>query len=222
MKFKLSNKATIAALSTIGAFVSMPALAHHPLAGQPMTTFTEGMLSGIGHPVLGFDHLFFVLAMGIAALFTGRSFTAPLAFVAAMLAGTGLIMAGIQLPLVEYVIASSLIAVGALLFSGKGIGLAKTAGLFAIAGLFHGWAFGETIVGQESIYANVIVGYMIGLAAIQWVLAVGAGMAVTSMLKVFDAADAKARIAGGVVAGAGAVFLLEGVEGALFAAMGLV
>ena len=51
MKFKLSNKATIAALSTIGAFVSMPALAHHPLAGQPMTTFTEGMLSGIGHPV---------------------------------------------------------------------------------------------------------------------------------------------------------------------------
>ena len=63
---------------------------------------------------------------------------------------------------------------------------------------------------------------MIGLAAIQWVLAVGAGMAVTSMLKVFDAADAKARIAGGVVAGAGSVFLLEGVEGALFAAMGLV
>ena len=64
-----------------------PALAHHPMAGQPMDTFVQGLMSGFGHPVLGFDHLFFVIAMGVAALFTTRRLMAPAAYVAAMLAG---------------------------------------------------------------------------------------------------------------------------------------
>ena len=55
-----------------------PAYAHHPLGGMPMETFTHGLLSGIGHPILGFDHLFFVVIVGIAALFTGGPRTAPL------------------------------------------------------------------------------------------------------------------------------------------------
>ena len=46
------------------ALTATPALAHHPLAGAPMETFTHGMLSGIGHPILGFDHLFFIIAVG--------------------------------------------------------------------------------------------------------------------------------------------------------------
>jgi len=58
-----------------------PALAHHPLAGQPMETFSQGLLSGIGHPLLGFDHLFFVIAVGVAALYTGFARTAPAAYI---------------------------------------------------------------------------------------------------------------------------------------------
>jgi urease accessory protein len=197
------------------------AMAHHPLAGQPMQTFFDGILSGIGHPILGFDHLFFVLAVGIGSVFTRRPATAPLFFVAAMLLGVGLIMMGISLPLVEYVIAFSLVAVGVLIFSGHNVGLVRTAVLFTVAGLFHGWAFGETIVGQESVSQAVVGGYLIGLAAIQWLIAVGAGFFVSSTLKVFDAADPKARVLGGVVTGAGAVFLLEGLESAIFTALGL-
>lgn len=48
-----------------------PALAHHPLAGLPMETGAQGLLSGLAHPVLGFDHLFFVLAVGVAAVLAG-------------------------------------------------------------------------------------------------------------------------------------------------------
>ena len=74
-----------------------PALAHHPLNGMPMETFAHGVLSGVGHPLLGFDHLFFVLAMGIAALFTARRFAAPAAYIAAMLLGCALMYAGLSL-----------------------------------------------------------------------------------------------------------------------------
>lgn len=53
-----------------------------------METFTHGVLSGIGHPILGFDHLFFIALVGLAAIFTTRAMLAPLGFIAAMLAGT--------------------------------------------------------------------------------------------------------------------------------------
>ncbi|MGB0926172.1 MAG: HupE/UreJ family protein, partial [Pikeienuella sp.] len=69
-------------IASAAAMAATPALAHHPLGGMPMETFAHGVLSGIGHPLLGFDHLFFVLAVGVAALFTGRALTAPLAFIA--------------------------------------------------------------------------------------------------------------------------------------------
>ena len=59
------------ALATLCLMVATPALAHHPLGGLPMETFRHGVLSGLGHPVLGFDHLFFVLAAGLAAGLAG-------------------------------------------------------------------------------------------------------------------------------------------------------
>ena len=67
-------------LLTAGAILAAtPALAHHPLGGLPMETFSQGVMSGVGHPVLGFDHLFFVALMGLAAAFTGHLARAPLA-----------------------------------------------------------------------------------------------------------------------------------------------
>ncbi len=69
---KIMVTATLVLLST-------PTLAHHPLAGMPMKTLSHGILSGIGHPLLGFDHLFFVMLVGIAAIFTRRRMLAPLA-----------------------------------------------------------------------------------------------------------------------------------------------
>ena len=57
-------------LTAAAVMAATPAMAHHPLGGLPMETLSHGLLSGIGHPVLGFDHLFFVAIFGIAALFT--------------------------------------------------------------------------------------------------------------------------------------------------------
>ena len=63
----MTNNIIRAAAALTLTFAAAPALAHHPLGGMPMETFTHGVLSGIGHPLLGFDHLFFVIAMGVAA-----------------------------------------------------------------------------------------------------------------------------------------------------------
>src|ERR1044071_6160591 len=56
-----------AALSVIPLFLmTASASAHHVMGGKMPTTFAEGFLSGLGHPVIGPDHLAFLLAIGVA------------------------------------------------------------------------------------------------------------------------------------------------------------
>ena len=44
-----------------------PALAHHVMGGRMPASFSEGLLSGFGHPIIGLDHLAAVLAVGCLA-----------------------------------------------------------------------------------------------------------------------------------------------------------
>ena len=211
-------------LTTTGAFALLagPALAHHPLAGAPMETFAHGLLSGIGHPVLGFDHLFFVALLGVAAALTRRAALAPLGYIAGMLAGLALILAGIALPAVELVIAISLLTMGAILLSGRAMTLPGTMLAFCAFGLFHGWAFGGALMGQEGgAAAPVIFGYVLGLAAIQYVIASAFALLIR---KLGEPASAKAlhpRLAGAMVSGVGLFLVLEAAEGPALSALGL-
>lgn len=210
-------------IASAGALVALttPALAHHPLGGMPMETFAHGVLSGIGHPVLGFDHLFFIALVGVAALFTGRRYAAPGAYIAAMLAGTLAMSMGLALPAVEIVIGLSLLALGAVVLSGRALGLLPALALFAGFGLFHGSAFGGTIAGQEGGAATaVLLGYLIGLGVVQYAIALAAGWVVGTALKAKDASAMPARLSGAVVAGVGMFLTLENAEGLVFAAMG--
>lgn len=199
-----------------------PALAHHPLAGQPMETFSQGLLSGIGHPLLGFDHLFFVIAVGVAALYTGFARTAPAAYIAAMLIGCVMMANGIGLPMKEAVIGFSLLAVGYIVLSGRALSMTLALPIFAVFGLFHGSAFGDSIVGQEAaIGGSVLVGYLLGLGALQYAVALGAGWLVKNVFNATQATAINARLTGALVAGMGAFLTLETIEGAAFAALGL-
>ena len=158
------------------ALSATPALAHHPLGGMPMETFAHGLLSGIGHPLLGFDHLFFVVIVGIAALFTGHARLAPAAYIAAMLVGCLMMSFGAGLPMKEVVIGLSLLVVGTVVLSGRALALVPALVLFAGFGLFHGSAFGDAIAQQEAAMGtSVLVGYLIGLGVLQYAIAVAAG-----------------------------------------------
>ncbi len=195
-------------------FVASPALAHHPLGGLPMETFSHGILSGIGHPVLGFDHLFFIVAMGIMAHLSGHRFKAPLFYIAAMLAGCSAAYAGLNLPLQEAMIALSLIVLGGLIARNRTGGRGAVLMAFAGFGLFHGAAFGASIAAQEGgAGAAVLIGYLTGLGVVQYLIAVGAGLAAR------QASTLQTQLAGAMVAGVGVFLCLEQIEGPLIALM---
>lgn len=187
---------------------SIPAFAHHAMGGEIPTTFSAGFISGIAHPVIGFDHLAFIIGIGIASAFTPARFTMPLLFVGGTLAGCFLILAGVGLPLAEIIIAGSVVLIGALIFSGAGPSAAIYGLLFAAAGLFHGWAYGGSIIGAEQ---TPLVAYLIGFAVIQYAIA---AIVVMIARTARDAANSvPLRIAGGCIAGFGLAFLVENVEG---------
>ena len=208
--------------TAVFATSAAPAFAHHPLGGAPMETLTDGILSGVGHPLLGFDHLFFVIAVGVAALYTGRVKLATAAYIGAMMIGCLMMSFGVGLPVKEFVIGISLLVVGSIILSGRAMGLAPAVGLFAVFGLFHGSAFGDTIAAQEvGAGVAVLVGYLIGLGLLQYGLALLAGCVVHNLLKATEAQHIHVRLAGAVVAGVGLFLTLENTEGFVFNMLGI-
>ena len=95
------------------------AFAHHPLGGMTPQTALHGLLSGIGHPVIGFDHLAFVVGVGLIAAFHRSKLAMPAAFVGGTMAGTMLTVSAFTLPLAEIVITASVVVAGMVAMRGK-------------------------------------------------------------------------------------------------------
>ena len=197
-----------------------PALAHHPLAGMPVTTFVHGLMSGFGHPILGFDHLFFVTSVGIIAIFTRHRILAPLAYIVTMLGGCLVTALWTSMPATELMIALSLLMLGSMLLSGHRFNLSTVVFAFAGFGLFHGAAFGLSLATQEAAFGiQVLMGYLLGLGVTQFAIAVAAGLVCTMLWKVSHASAIQPRLAGAMVAGAGLYLTLEHFEGPLLQAI---
>ena len=162
----------------VGAAASLyttQGIAHHFLGGETPSNFFQGLLSGVAHPTIGIDHLAFVIAMGIAAVFIPRSLLTPLVFVIGTIVGCLLSVAGVMLPISEIVITASVVTVGVMILSGHRFPAMLFIAVFAVAGVFHGWAYGATIVGAEM---TPLLAYLLGFAGIQYVIAVIAGAVV--------------------------------------------
>lgn len=171
-----------------------PAFAHHMMDGELPATFTQGLLSGLGHPVIGPDHLAFILAAGLAVAVARLRLLLPVLFVALSCLGVGMHVAGVNLPAAEIVVALSVLVAGGAIASSRTLPVAAWAGLFAIAGLFHGYAYGESIFGAE---ATPVAAYLLGLAVIQSVIAVGTALLLRHRVWI---AGTLPRLLGGVVA----------------------
>jgi len=214
IKMKFRGPALTLALALTAVAVSAgSALAHHPMGGATPTTFMEGFLSGVGHPIIGLDHLAFVLAVGIAAAFMPGRFVTPLAFAGATIVGCALMLMGAVLPLAEIVITASVVLVGGLLLSGRTLPVAAMVAIFAGAGLFHGFAYAEAIVGAET---TPLVAYLGAFALTQYAIAIAAGALVLNVWKATDVRAIQPRLAGAALAGVGFAFLFENVEGMIF------
>lgn len=200
------------------ALATLPqiALAHHPLDGMTPQTAWHGFLSGIGHPVIGFDHLAFVIALGLVAAFHANRLLVPAGFVLATIFGTLLTVSAVALPMAEIVIALSVMGAGIAVMRGKLTAMLPAMCAGSAVGLFHGYAYGEAVIGAE---ATPLMAYLIGFGFIQFAIALGAGWAARTLLNAHQPQAVSARLTGAMIAGIGLFIVAEHVEGLVFSAL---
>ena len=189
------------AVLAIMMVIAEPAWAHHVMGGKLPQTFLQGLLSGLGHPVIGIDHLAAIVGVGILAALAGRSAAVVLAFSVAVIAGVGLHLAKIDLPASELFVGLTTLLIGALVIARRSMGAGAAALLFAIAGLVHGYALGESIVGAE---ASPLIAYLLGLLVIQTAIGISVYAAVRSLAR-WPARTAGLTAVGVLVALAGGI-----------------
>jgi urease accessory protein len=192
------------ALALLTVLSSAPAEAHHAMGGGRPATFFEGLLSGLGHPVIGLDHLAFLVAIGVAVGVSGLNLVIPALFIAASALGVALHVSGMALPGAELLVALSVLLAGTAIALGRSAqGPARSglwAALFSVAGLVHGYAFGESIFGAE---ASPLAAYLIGLVVVQTAVATGVAL----IARRSGAAAVEPRLAGAAIAGIGLAIL---------------
>jgi len=199
----LGSEALVGAIATLT--LAAPALAHHPFGGAAPATFFEGLVSGIGHPVLGFDHLAFTIAVGLVAALLRRGITVPIVFLLAALTGTGLHLAEVNLPAPELVISFSVLLFGLLAVTRRDLSTLAVVTLTALTGAFHGYAYGEAIVGAEP---TPLVAYLIGFTLVQGTItAIAYLLSKRTIDNNRTAGILSVRQAGFAVCGAGAILL---------------
>ena len=203
----LAANATLLAFATI---VATPAFAHHPMGGRTPTTFLEGLASGVGHPVLGLDHLAFVLAAGAAAALIGRALPLAIAFAVATVIGLAIHLQAVTLPLAEVLVAGSAALAGLLLLTRRAPGLAGWTALFGLAGIAHAYAYAEAIIGAEP---TPLLAYAVGLAVTQGaiVFAVAWGLRALASASAGPSLARTSQAVGGVSLAIGLVFLVQAV-----------
>ncbi len=177
------NHAYGIALLVIGLVLSNVVHAH--IGVHANGSFESGLL----HPFSGADHLIAMIAVGLWAVRSGgrNLFAMPAAFMAAMVLGAGVGIAGGSIPLAEAGVAASVVVLGLLLALAVRGSWQWAAPLAAVIGLFHGYAHG-TEVPEFANPGSYIVGFLMATVALH-----AFGMATAWTLK----AQATAFRAGG-------------------------
>jgi urease accessory protein len=196
-------------LSTLlpALLLALPAAAHHPTGGMMPVNAMEGLLSGLGHPVIGLDHLAFLVAVGVAAGTAGLGALLPVLFVLASGVGVALHLAEAPLPAVEVLVAASLVLAGGLIARGRAVALPAWGALLVLAGIAHGYAYGEAVVGAET---TPVIAYLVGLTLVQGAITAGVALLARALADVSSAPIAP-RLAGAAVFGIGVATLAAGV-----------
>jgi urease accessory protein len=155
----------------LGTFVSIgllliafPASAHHGMDGKVPADFFQGFMSGIAHPLIGFDHFAFIVSVGLLAATQQKGIFIPISFVLAAMLGAGIHLAGFDTSGIELWVSGSVLLFGILLSLKNRPNTTIIVLLSAIAGIFHGYAYGESIFGAES---TPLFAYLLGFTVIQ-------------------------------------------------------
>jgi urease accessory protein len=174
--------------------VAAPAIAH---TGPP----ADGALDGVLHPLSGVDHLLAMVAVGVLAATTRDrrvAWLTPIGFVAGMIAGGAVGLAGPEVPVVEVAIAASVVVLGLLIGTvarDTGPWLVVVAASFGAA---HGHAHGAELPAGAAPFVYT-AGFVVATAALHLAGTVG-GLGLRRLPIV--------RVAIGIAVGAVGVVLL--------------
>lgn len=162
-----------------------------------------GFLSGMVHPVLGYDHLLAMLSVGIiSAQIGGRAiWTVPATFVSVMAVGGVLGLINIGLNVTELGIAVSLVILGLVIAAERKIPTLIVmigVGFFAI---FHGYAHGAEMpdTAEPFLYA---LGFLVGTALIHI-----AGVVIGDISRHYERGKVALRVGGALIAIVGLLFI---------------
>lgn len=189
-----------------------PAMAHHAMDGRMPSNFFEGWLSGIAHPLIGPDHFAFIVAVGLLGASQLQGSLIPLAFVLAAMLGTGLHLMGVNVPGVELFVSGSILLFGILLAVQNNPKTRTTIALAGAAGIFHGYAYGESIFGAET---TPLIAYLVGFTITQLIVAASAFWISKSFLQ-GPQQSSRLRAIGLVICGIGLAFLSSQIVTVLF------
>ncbi len=143
-------------------FSADPVLAHHPFGMGDSSELSDwqALLSGIGHPLLGPDHLLFMLGIAFVGLQRTKKWIFPL--LAVGLAGSAFVQL-LPLPDVLANWAEALVSLSLAIEGLIVLNLVSPKWLLPMFA-FHGYLLGSTIVGAEP---TPLIGYFLGLLLAQ-------------------------------------------------------
>jgi urease accessory protein len=146
-------RAILICIALTGTLVS-PALAHTGVGS------TTSFSAGVAHPLGGLDHITAMVAVGLWAALKGNRalWVWPMAFVTTMLAGFAAATLGLQMPLVEPAIWSSIIILGLFVALAVKAPVWLGAAIVGFFAFFHGHAHGTEAA------ADSLVPYAAGFA----------------------------------------------------------
>ncbi len=167
----LSAAATVAAAG--------PAWAHHGMDDATPQTLAQGFLSGLAHPVIGPDHLAFVIGIGILAAFASGGWILPAVFLGMGAIGTAIHLTGISLPASKILVGLTVLLMAGAVLMRRQAPPALLVALCGLGGLAHGYALAESIVGAEP---TPLSSYLAGLVVIQLAISLAVREGVVRMV----------------------------------------
>ena len=178
------------------AFFTSQAMAHQEVGSM------GGFASGFLHPILGWDHVIAMVAVGLWGAFLGGAalWELPVVFPFVMTIGGALGVAGVPLPAVEIGIAASAIVLGVMVLGAMRPPLWLAAVIVGVFAIFHGHAHGTELPHSVSPLT-----YSLGFVVATGLLHL-CGIAFGGLVR-WPVGKVAVRAAGGLIALGGAGFL---------------
>ncbi len=151
------------------SFLTNVSVAHHFIEGEVPENFLQGLISGIAHPIIGIDHLVFLIFTTLIVYLISKKIFFISLFIFSTVLGSLLTIININLPILELSIIISILLTGVSFFIYKNISNSILLLIFIIFGIFHGNAYGKTII--EAL-APIQVSYIIGLVLVQFLVCI--------------------------------------------------